>query len=370
MNKPLERGAFQSTRKTRQKIIDCDIHPRLRSHKDLHPYLSQQWKTHLDNFGMRYRQPWVDAPRYPKATPAFSMRDAWPPDGGVPGSSLSFMQEQYLDPCGVEYGILFLLHPWGMKDTNMDFGTALCSAANDWQHNEWTRKDRRLKGSLLVNGEDPQGSVAELERWAGNSDFVQLSLSSGVTEPLGRRRYWPIYEAAVRLGLPLGFHNSGDAAGGAGWPSFYQEFQHWTTFELRELLTSFVFEGVFERFPTLKVVLVEGGFAWINAWCWRADRQWIRMRDEVPHLKMLPSEYVKRAVYLTTQPMDEPERVNDIHDVISWFGEDRFLFASDYPHWDWDDPSQAFKCALSEAERHRIYFANAAKVYGLEPRDG
>ncbi|MHB0773833.1 amidohydrolase family protein [Bradyrhizobium sp. 1.29L] len=49
---------------------------------------------------------------------------------------------------------------------------------------------------------------------------------------------------------------------------------------------------------------------------------------------------------------------------------DRLLFASDYPHWDWDDPSQAFKCALSESERRGIYFENAADLYGLESRDG
>ncbi|MHB0773034.1 amidohydrolase family protein [Bradyrhizobium sp. 1.29L] len=371
MNKPVDRGAFETTGKIKQQIIDCDMHPSLRSYKDLYPYLSQRWRTHLDNFGVRYRQPWTEAPRYPKATPALSRRDAWPPEGGPPGSSLSFMQEQYLDPCGVEYGILFLLHPMGMMDRNLDFGTALCSAVNDWQYNEWTQKDRRLRASLVVNGEDAQGAVAEIERWAGKADFVQVCMAVRVTEALGRKRYWPIFEAAVRHNLPLGLHTNGESGvpGGMGWPSFYEEHHHTTTFQHRELLTSLVFEGALEHFPTLKVVLVEGGFAWINAWCWRADRQWARMRDEVPHVKMPPSEYVKRAIYLTTQPMDEPERAKDLRDVISWFGWDRLLFASDYPHWDWDDPSHAFKCALSEVERRKIYFSNAAKLYGLERRD-
>ncbi|UWU75855.1 amidohydrolase [Bradyrhizobium huanghuaihaiense] len=372
MNKPIEQGAFQSAGKVKQRIIDCDIHPSLRSYNDLLPYLSQRWREHFDAFGMRYREPFVDAFRCPPGTPAFSRRDAWPPGDGAPGSSLSFMQEQYLDPCGVDYGILFLLHPSGMMERNLDFGTAMSSAVNWWQYNEWTQKDRRLKASLIINGEDARGAVKEIECWADKGDFVQICMAPRVTEPLGRKRYWPIYEAAVRHNLPLGLHvNGGNGCpGGAGWASFYQEGHQAFPCQHSELLTSLVFEGVFERFPTLRVVLVEGGFAWINAWCWRADRQWHRMRTEVPHLRMPPSEYVKRSVYLTTQPMEEPERVNDIREIISWFSWDRILFSSDYPHWDFDDPSRAFKYALSESERRQIYFANAAKLYGLEPRNG
>ncbi|EHR01048.1 amidohydrolase family protein [Bradyrhizobium sp. WSM471] len=368
MNKPIERAALQGAAKIKQRRVDCDIHPALRSYSDLHPYLSQRWKLHLENYGIRFRVPFVGASRFPQVNPAISRRDAWPPEGGPPGSSLSFMQEQYLDPCGIDYGILFVLSPDGMMERSLEFGTALCSAVNQWQYSEWTQEDRRLKGSLLVNGEDVEGAIAEIERWAGKTDFVQISMTCRGVEPLGRKRYWPIYEAAVRHGLPLGLHLSGDSGspGGAGWPSFYQESHHRFSFVHRELLTSFVFEGAFERFPKLKVVLVEGGFAWINAWCWRADRQWLRMRDEVPHLKRRPSEYVRQAVYVTTQPMDEPERPNDLRDVMSWFGWDRFLFASDYPHWDWDDPNQAFKCSLSDSERRMIYSANAQELYRLE----
>lgn len=367
MNKPLDHAASKIRAPARQRVIDCDIHPSLRSYGDLNPYLARRWQAHIEQFGIRYRQPWLEAPRYPKATPGLSRRDAWPDEGGPPGSSLSFMQKQYLDPFGVDYGILFLLHPMGMMDRNMEFGTALCAAVNDWQFHEWTQRDKRLRASLTVNGEDPEGAVAEIDRWAGRADFVQVCMACRVTEGLGRKRYWPIYEAAVRHGLPLGLHTNGESGtpGGMGWPSFYEEHHHTTTFQHRELVTSLVFEGVFERFPDLKVVLVEGGFAWINAWRWRADRQWARMRDEVPHLRMPPSDYVRRALSFTSQPMDEPERPNDMRDVLAWIGWDKVLFASDYPHWDWDDPRQAFKCALSETERRGIYFENAASLYGL-----
>ncbi len=62
------------------------------------------------------------------------------------------------------------------------------------------------------------------------------------------------------------------------------------------------------------------------------------MRDEVPHLKRPPSEYIREQMWFTTQPMDEPERPEDLRAILDWIGWDRLLFATDYPHWDMDNP--------------------------------
>ena len=84
-----------------------------------------------------------------------------------------------------------------------------------------------------------------------------------------------------------------------------------------------VFEGVFERFPTLKVVLIEAGFGWVPALAWRLDKHCERMRSEMPHLKRKPSEYMREHVWLTTQPMEEPETPRASVDAIGWIGWDR-----------------------------------------------
>jgi predicted TIM-barrel fold metal-dependent hydrolase len=356
-----------SASRSKLKLIDCDVHHALRSPKDLYPYLATRWHDHIAAFGRRRPVPYTASSPYPKTAPALSRTDAWPPNGGPPGSDLAFMQEQLLDRYNVEYGMLHLLTS-GMDERNQDLGNALCSAINDWQYEHWTQKDRRLKAAIVVPGEDPPAAVREIERWAGNPDFAQVSLVTHSIEPLGRRRYWPIYEAAQAYNLPIGLHSSGNnghAVTSAGWCSYYVEEQHNVALSQQNLAISLVCEGVFERFPALKAVIIEAGFVWVPATAWRLDQHWARMRDEVPHLTRKPSEYFRRNIWYSSQPADEPEKPEYLRQSLDWLGWDRLLFATDYPHWDMDNPEQAFKFRMSEGERRQVYADNARTVYGL-----
>ena len=121
----------------------------------------------------------------------------------------------------------------------------------------------------------------------------------------------------------------------------------------------------FERLPGLKVVMVEGGFAWAPPLAWRLDKNWHRMRREVPEVRRPPSEYMREHVWYTTQPIEEPETPRDLLDVIRWIGADRLLFSSDYPHWDFDDPRYAFKAKPSPEDVAAIFSGNARRLYGL-----
>jgi predicted TIM-barrel fold metal-dependent hydrolase len=168
--------------------------------------------------------------------------------------------------------------------------------------------------------------------------------------------------------LPVAVHAfgfGGNPNTSSGWVSFYVEDMvgHAQTFQAQ--LSSLVFEGVFERLPALRLVLIEGGFGWVPSLCWRMDRAFARMRDEVPHLRRLPSEYVREQVWFTTQPMEEPDPREHVLDVMEWIGWDRLLFATDYPHWDFDDPANCLPVRITEQRRHDFFIGNAQRLYGM-----
>jgi predicted TIM-barrel fold metal-dependent hydrolase len=251
---------------------------------------------------------------------------------------------------------------------NLEFGAAIQRAINEWQLAFWSDREPRLKASILAGQDDIEYAIAEIERCAKLGRYVQINVCPRANEPLGRRRYWPIYARAQELGLPLGIHvggYGGHAPTGGGWPSYYVEEHQSNAHSVAAQLSSLVIEGVPERFPRLKIVFIEGGFGWIPATCWRMDQHFASFRSEVPHLKRRPSEYVKEHFWFTTQPIDEPDEAKHLRSLIEWVGVDRLLFSSDYPHWDFDDPRFAFKTPLSEVERRKIFSDNARAIYKL-----
>jgi predicted TIM-barrel fold metal-dependent hydrolase len=186
-------------------IADCDIHPARATATELYPYLAKRWHAHLETYGVHQYQGMMGGPPYPKAQPNASRRDAYPPEGGPQGSSLSFMQQQHLDPNNVALGVLNPLNT-GQGIRNHELSAALASAINDWQIDKWTSKDSRLKGSVVVANEDGPTAAAEIRKRAGDKNFVQVLLLSRNVEPLGQRRYWP------RRGFPLACMRSVSAA--------------------------------------------------------------------------------------------------------------------------------------------------------------
>jgi uncharacterized protein len=349
-------------------IVDCDIHPAFRKSSDLYPFLPARWREHMMTFGEHLRQGLSGQLAWPRMTAAGMRVDAFP-DEGPPGSDLALMRRQHLDANGVEYGMLMQLSRGGMEERNLEFAAALSTAVNDWQLETWVKPEPRLRAGIVVPQEDAAFAAAEIERRASDRSFAQIIISPRASDPLGHRRYWPIYAAAERCNLPIALHvqgySGGHASTGSGWPTYYLQEHYSTTGNMQTTMTSLVFEGVLERFPKLKVVLIEGGFAWAPALCWRMDKHWERMRKEVPDVKRPPSEYVREHFWFTTQPIEEPDDPQHLADVIGWLGWDRLMFSTDYPHWDFDHPQHVFKFALTEAQKAKVYRDNAKALYGL-----
>ena len=146
---------------------------------------------------------------YPRMAPDTARGDAWPPNGGPPGSDLDFMRKQHLDANNIEYGVLHPLRIGGYDERNMDFSQALCTAINDWQIDAWVGPEPRLRGSIYVPQDYPEAAVKEIERRAGDPRFVQVSCAPQSEAPLGNRRYWPMFEATCAANRPLALHIGG-----------------------------------------------------------------------------------------------------------------------------------------------------------------
>jgi uncharacterized protein len=347
---------------TQVGLIDSDIH-NTPLPGTLKRYLPERWRDYHERFG----RPSYSGAYYPKASPSAARSDSWPPTGGPPGSDLAFLREQLLDVWPIACGILNTLVT--IRNQLREYDAALAQAINDWQIAEWLEPEPRLRAALVVPCDDGDLAAAEVRRLGGDRRFVQILLPVRTGEPLGKRRYWTLYEAAVDHNLPIGIHfggGSGYPITGAGWPSYYLEDHAGMAQSFQAQLISLVCEGVFEHFPTLQIVLIEGGFAWLPALKWRLDRSWRRLREEVPHLRKLPSEYIDQRVWLTTQPMEEPSRPEHFLQLIEELGgAERLLFATDYPHWDFDAPDRALPLRLAPDVERKIMAENARALYRL-----
>jgi predicted TIM-barrel fold metal-dependent hydrolase len=352
-------------RRTRLAVIDGDIHNAVPDEKTLLKYLPTRWHRHHETIGGRSH----NGSFYPRAMKNAARHDSWPPSGLPPGGDLEFLQRQLLDEWDLEYGILNCLHGVGGQ-INLAYGAALAQAVNDWQIAEWLEPEPRLRASIIVPYEDGELTAAEIDRVAGHPGFVQILLVVRTREPLGHRKYWKMYEAAVRHDLPIGIHFGGAGGGpitGAGWPSHYIEDHGGMPQAFYAQVASMVTAGIFEHFPTLKVVLIEGGFAWLPPLMWRLDASYKRLKEEAPELQRLPSDYVRQHFWVTTQPMEEPPQRHFFTQLLEQMDmNDRLMFATDYPHWDFDSPDRALPNELSLSFKEAILAGNARALYKLK----
>ena len=197
-------------------------------------------------------------------------------------------------------------------------------------------------------------------------------MGSHTEHPMGNAKYWAMYEALAAHDMPIAVHPSFSRSyhgTGSGYYSYYFEQHTGFLASVYTLVASLIFEGVFERFPSLKVVLVELGWSWAAPFSWRLDAAWSVLKDEVPHLQRKPSEYLRDHFWFTTQPIEEPPKPRWLHELVLQLERcgmgDRLMFSSDYPHWDFDSPDEALPASLADDVRARIFAGNASSLYGI-----
>mgnify|MGYP001192566752 CR=1 FL=1 len=180
-----------------------------------------------------------------------------------------------------------------------------------------------------------------------------------------------MFEAATELGLPLGIHPAfepkwaGPGRFGEMTSIRYTFFINVTAGDaVRHAFTSLFQFGVFDKFPTLKVVVLESGGSWIGYWLDRMDAVYASPLGGSVSLKETPSFYFQRQCWISADP-DE----RSLAAVMGVVGEDKFFWASDFPHPDhppdYADHLNRLAAGLGEDARRGLLGANVLGAYGL-----
>ena len=338
--------------------IDCDVHVAVPGIPALVPYLDAYWRERV--FVQQLDRLDLSITSYPPTAP-LSARADW--RGGAGG--LAHLQEKALDAFGTRFAILNCLYGAPMLFAE-DMAAALCRAVNDWLAEEYLGRDPRLRASIVVPTQNPELAVAEIERRAGDPRFVQVLVFAGLDLPLGRRAHWPIFAAAEKHRLPIGVHAGSTyrhPPSASGWPSYLLEDYVSNTQLFAAQLASLVSEGVFAKFPALKVVLIESGWTWLPAFAWKFNKTWRGVRSEVPWVDRPPFDVIRDHVRLTVQPTDAPDDPDAIAGLLAQLNSDAMLlFATDFPHWQFEG-ADALPEGFGAALRRKILIDNPLATY-------
>ncbi len=346
-------------------VIDVDVHPIIDSVRVL-DFLPEPWRTRFASGnrsagGLGYWNP-NDVMR----------RDAVLDDGTPIYVSPDAIALHHFDAYNLEYGILNNPHIGMPLSPEPNYAASVISAFNDVLIEDWLPVDARFLASIQVALSDPQLAAREIHRLGDHPRVAHVLLPGGSPLAYGNRYFHPIFEAAAEHDLPVALHPGPEGTGisgqpmATGYPSSYLEWHTGLSTIYQSQLLSLVTEGVFQAFPTLKVVLLEGGVMWLPPLMWRLDKNWKALRMTSPWLDRPPSAVIQDHVMMSTQPVEEPENVRHFRAMLEMFdAENMLMFSSDYPHWDGDTPDFAGRM-FPESMRARVMSENARRLYCLD----
>jgi predicted TIM-barrel fold metal-dependent hydrolase len=350
-------------------VVDADVHV----HEDpaaLAEYADPPWDVGLREIA-KVEERYLDLPG---VSPRAEYRVPFP--GGSNRRQIVTSAPELragLDDLHVDQAVLFPDHLLSLAMVrDPAFAATLARSYNRWLHEHWLTEDRSLKGALVIAPQAPAAGAADIRRHAGRGEFVCVYLpAAGLKVLYGHELYDPVYAAAADAGLPVVIHSVE-----AVYPAFpFQLEQFRTSLAVHALahplsmvanLVSMLETGVHVRHPELKIGFMEAGTAWVPFLANRLDKEYVERRREVPLLQERPSRTMRRFFY-GTQPIEEPERRADVVALFELFdGENQAMFASDWPHHDFDHPQHVFGLPFSREARRKIMGLNAARFFGLD----
>ena len=349
-------------------IVDCDVHVH-DPPEALAPFADMPWRRSMEHLG-GVKQRYLDIPGY---STSLNIDPPFPNDGPNARHVMTATQmRDELDAMDIDIAVLFPDHLLRMAVfPQTDYAAALGRAYNAWLADMWVSRERGLYGAVLAVPQDPEDAADQIRKYGVMEEFAGVYLPVAGVRPLwGERMYDPIYEAAAEMGMPVMLHSVGLIH-----PNFPFNVDHMTSrltrhpiqheFALMANLFSMIGSGLPVRFPGLDIVFTEGGISWVPYVMWRLDKEFAETPAEAPMLERPPSSYIKE-MYFCTQPIEEPDRPSDLATMIDLFdGRDHVLFASDWPHHDFDHPRAVMRVPFEEEVKRKIMGETALRLFGI-----
>lgn len=346
-------------------VVDAEVHLDERP-SDLAPYCDMPWQRALSEPG-DHHVPWSnDSTFFPRlgaraktATPARS-----------PADLLERMGEHGIDVSIVLPGPLLKI---GTVKTP-DYVLALGKAYNRWLLETWLTGKPGIRGAILAVPDDPEAAAREIERYASHKRIVAVILPIASIEPLlGDRRYDPIYAAAEAADLPVVLHGTpglmipGSTHLVTPFASDFDQEPMGQTFMAIATLNRMVGTGVLVRYPNLRLLFLGAGITWLMHLTLRLDKEYIETRREVPWFTDRISHWLRRQVWVGTQPMEgsrDPAALADLIRISC--GIDRVVYGSSWPEAAFDGPDDVADRLVDEAARRKVLGANALELFGID----
>jgi uncharacterized protein len=249
-----------------------------------------------------------------------------------------------------------------------DIEVAVGNAFNRWLTEQILPQEPRIQAMLYLPFNHPEACVEVVERYADTPGVIGFTVTSSRYRAVHHDSYMPLYAALQSAGKPLAFHS------GFHWGD--QSMQQCNRFiSMHALsfvhfnlvhLTNWIINGMPERFPRLPLIWIESGLAWIPFLMQRLDAEYMMRSSEAPLLRRRPSDYI-RDMYFTSQPLERSNMKLTQATFEAIDADTQLLFASDWPHWDFDLPSSITSLPFLSAQAKRnILGLNAARLFKLD----
>jgi uncharacterized protein len=276
-----------------------------------------------------------------------------------------------------------VLYPtWALsygKIRDRDWAAAVCRAYNEWLAETYLACDERFQGMAIVPIQDPVIAAQEL-RYAVESLHLKGAVlpANGLTLLLGAKEYWPLYEAAEELQCAITVHGGCHDGFGLDGMNVYAPV-HGLGHPFGQLIQmgSMVFNGIFERWPGLRVGYLEGGVSWLLMALERFDESF---ETHVPfnvsgEILDLPeggdvSDYIVDLLRTGRIVIGCEGGEHDTEYVVKRIGKSPFFYSSDFPHEVTVDSCRAELQEFAEldiphADRVATLSSNAQTFYRL-----